>query len=138
MEHTQHDLQSSSREVGKHKVLLSRGSQESVLPSRPSLDTQRNHPLCQASSSSGQGHGERVTGNDFENLHSGVQQKEDCLPHSLGQGERDLVVGFDSGGMCHVSEHCPNLEEYPPVHRLIRPRVGSCPLRPGDVLTHGT
>ena len=135
MEHSRHDLQSSSREVGEHQVLLSGGSQESVLPPQPLVDTQWDHSLCQASGSSGQGHGEGITGDDSEHLHSKVQvqHQEDCFPHSLGEGERDLVVGSDSGRVCHVPENCTNLEKYPSGNGLIRLGVGEYPLWPGDV-----
>ena len=99
MEHTQHDLQSSSREVGKHQVLLSRGPQESVLPSRPSLDTQWNHPLCQASSSSGQGHQKGIAENVSENLHSRVQV---TAPVSGGTGNLCPGVTGSPPGHCNI------------------------------------
>lgn len=135
MEHSRYELQSSSREVGEHQVLLPRGPQEPVLSSQPPYDSQWDHSVCKTSGSTGQGHGKRAAGDDTQHLQRQVQvqHQEDGLAHSLGQGECDLVVGSDSGRVCDVPENCPNLEEYPPGNRLFRSRVGEHPLRPGVV-----
>ena len=134
MGHSQDDMLPAPREARQHQVLLSRGSEEPVLPTETAPIPERNSSLSKASSSSGKGYGQRITRTYPNSLQAQNQSRvvKDDLPDCLGKGERSVVAESHAGGMCSSPVLSSYLEEHSPGHRCLGYSVGGCVGWPGS------